>query len=527
MNPNETTPLRVLVVDDDPGTLRLMAKLVESAGYCVSQAKDGHEALDSFARELPDIVVCDWDMPGLDGLALCRRIREHYVSRYLYVLILTAKSSTDEMVEGLTAGADDFVAKPVNRAVLLARLEAGERVLRMERQLREASERDPLTGTLNRRTFHLRLAKEWERATRYSHPLSCVLIDLDFFKRINDTYGHAVGDETLKAVATHLQRQIRPSDALCRYGGEEFCVFLAETSEEGAASWAERCRLAISSTPITAGDLSLHVTASLGVAERLFVSGNGNPEQLVALADQALAMAKQSGRDRVIRFGKLSEEVPDICDGDTSAGPLNGVYARDVMSVALARPSQFDTVHHVANLFLQLRLDSAPVVDEEGKVIGIVADTDLLTHTSLGNGWEDKIHDVMRTDVVCYEEDTPLRQVFEFLARVPVPRVVVVSEGRPTGMISRATLLRWLRNWGTVRDTIDIDGQWTWADVERERRRAGIIKISEAVEERAVQMRRGISKNGVDLIPCVVGEATRLQSLVNDLLGHCRSHHVS
>jgi len=357
MNPYKAKPLRVLVVDDDPSILRLIAKIVSSAGHHVSQAENGSKALDFVLQDPPDLVVCDWEMPELDGVELCRRIRSQNLAQYAYVILLTGKSSTDEVVQGLAAGADDFVTKPIDRAVLLARLEAGSRVIRMEQQLRMISEQDPLTGIFNRRSFHERFDQEWKRAVRHGHPLSCAIIDLDFFKRINDTYGHATGDATLKAVAGLLHDLGRPSDILCRFGGEEFCVLLPETDEAGAACWAERARLALSETPICNGDLSLRITASMGVSERL--ADTASPEQLVELADQALAMAKRSGRNRVVRISSLNEPLLDPSDKLATIDPLGGVSARDVMSVALLCPNQDDTVRNVTDLFLQLRLNSA------------------------------------------------------------------------------------------------------------------------------------------------------------------------
>ncbi len=525
MNKYESQSLNVLVVDDDPAALRLIAKIVSSAGHRVSQAANGWEARDVILQEPPDLVICDWDMPELDGVALCREIRQQKLPQYLYFLLLTGKSSTDDTVEGLAAGADDFVTKPIDRAVLLARLEAGSRVLRMERQLRTVSQYDPLTGMLNRREFHERFDLEWNRAARYDHPLSCVMIDLDFFKRINDTHGHATGDATLVAVASLLKSHCRPSDILCRYGGEEFCALLPETNEAGGAQWAERVRVVMSEAPIRAGDETLRVTASFGVAQRL--DDTASPERLVELADQGLAVAKQSGRNRVVRFGSLGEPMLDPREKQTVAGPLDGVSARDVMSAAIACPNQDDTVQHVADLFLQLRLGSAPVVDGTGTLVGLVAEADLLTRTALAEGWEDKIRDAMRTDVVCYDEETPIEQVYQFLSRVSVPRVVVVDQGQPTGVISRGTLLRWFRNWVATHEESGTDDRRACSDREHERCRAGIIKTAEAVEQRTAHLRRIVTaEEDNSFVPCVVGEATRLQSLVNDLLGHCRGGHT-
>ncbi len=525
MSSNKAQPLNVLVVDDDPAALRLIARIVSSAGHNVSQAENGRKALDAIQQDPPDLVVCDWDMPELDGVELCRRIRAQPLAQYVYFLLLTGKSSTDDLVEGLAAGADDFVTKPINRAVFLARLEAGSRVLRMEQRLRTASRHDSLTGMLNRRAFFERFAQEWKRATRYGHSISCVMIDLDFFKRINDTHGHAAGDATLVAVASLLEDQCRPSDVLCRYGGEEFCALLAETDEAGAAQWAERVRVAISGAAIPAGDVMLQVTASLGVAERL--ADTTSPEQLTELADQGLAVAKQSGRNRVVRFDSLNAPMLNLRDKQTAVGPLDRVLARDVMSSAIHCPNQNDTVRQVADFFLQLRLNSAPVVDEAGTVAGIVAEADLLTRTALGNGWDEEIREVMRTDVVCYDEDTPVEQVYQFLSRVSVPRIVVVDQGRPTGVISRGTLLRWFRNWMAIHEEAGSDERRACPAGERERRKVGIIKTAEAAEKRAAELRRRIATEDDDFVPCVVGEATRLQSLVNDLLGHCRSSYLS
>ncbi|MGM0489105.1 MAG: diguanylate cyclase [Planctomycetota bacterium] len=517
----KSQPLNVLVVDDDPAALRLIARIVSSAGHHVRQAENGRLARDAVLREPPDLVVCDWDMPELDGIQLCRRIREESRVQYVYFLLLTGKSGTDDLVEGLAAGADDFVSKPINRAVLLARIEAGCRVLRMERKLRTGSQYDSLTGVLNRRAFHDRFDQEWRRAIRYDFPISCAMIDLDFFKRINDTHGHAAGDETLATIAACLKEYSRTTDIICRYGGEEFLVLLPQTDEVSAVQWAERARAAISEVAIPVDDLGLRVTASLGIAERL--DDTDSPEQLIDLADQALAVAKHAGRNRVIRFGSLNDPMLDSNDKQALAGPLDAVVARDVMSVAVLCPSQDDTVRQVADLFLQLRLGSAPVIDEAGMVVGMVTDIELLTRTAFAEGWDDKIQEVMGTDVVCYDEETPLEEVYQFLSRVSVPRVVVTNRGRPTGVISRGTLLRWFRNWVATQKEIGAQRMGAPSVGRHERRRDGIMKTAEIAEQRAAHLRRCVETGEYkDLIPCVVGEATRLQSLVTDLLGHCQ-----
>ena len=317
----------------------------------------------------------------------------------------------------------------------------------MERRLRELSYCDHLTRLLNRRTLHERFLEEWKGRVAHNQPLSCVMIDLDFFKRVNDTHGHAAGDNTLVQVASLIQSQCRKSDIACRYGGEEFCVLLPHTNETAAAEWAERMRRTISEASIHAGDVTLHVTASLGVAgHQIDIPG---PEQLMERADQALALAKRSGRNRVIRFSALSERLPDLAGDGLPSSPLEGLQARDVMSVPMFCPEESQTVRHVTEVFLQMRIQSAPVVDEAGMITGIITEGDLLNHAVLGKRWDTKLKDVMNKDVVRFDEDTPSEKIYEFFARVPIPRVVIVRNGRPTGLISRSTLLRWFRNWLT------------------------------------------------------------------------------
>ena len=241
----DSNPLTVLAADDDPAALRLIANIASAAGCRVIEAKDGQEAWDRILEHSPDVLVTDWDMPGLDGPQLCRRLRQANLPFCVYVLLLTAKSRAEDLVEGLDAGADDFISKPVDPTVFMARLRVGSRTIAMDRQLREIARLDPLTGLMNRRSFHEQFSTEWGRASRYGHPLSCAMIDLDFFKSINDAHGHAAGDLVLQRAVRALDGCRRASDVLARYGGEEFCVFLAETDESGAAAWAERARLVV------------------------------------------------------------------------------------------------------------------------------------------------------------------------------------------------------------------------------------------------------------------------------------------
>lgn len=287
----------VLLVDDDPAILRIVSKVLETSGYHVRQARDGYEAMEALRESPPDFIITDWLMPKIDGLELCRMLRREPLQHYVYLIVLTGKNRTQDMVQAIAAGANDFTTKPVVSGELLARLMAGARVLELERRLTELARSDPLTGLLNRRTFFGLFEQHWVSSARTESPLSCVMIDLDFFKKVNDTHGHPAGDAVLKGIAVTLEKCCRRSDFLCRYGGEEFCVLLLDTCEQGAVQWAERCRRMIADSPLATSLHTVNTTASFGVAQR--TASTETPESLLDLADSALLRAKRLGRNRV------------------------------------------------------------------------------------------------------------------------------------------------------------------------------------------------------------------------------------
>ncbi|MGH8150685.1 MAG: diguanylate cyclase [Steroidobacteraceae bacterium] len=307
-------PLRLLLVEDEPTQLLLMRRLLRRAGYSVETASNGEEALEKIATGRIQMLVTDWDMPGIDGVTLCRRVREAQEQRpgYVYMLLLTGHSSTESLVVGLEAGADDYIRKPPNEAELLARLKAGQRIVRLEQSLREANEKiqllsitDPLVGTYNRRYLNDQLTHEVERARRYGHPLAAVMADLDFFKKINDAHGHQVGDDVLRGFVDLAKLSIRQSsDWVARYGGEEFVVVLPQTDLAGAASTAEKIRGCCATTPFVTEAGKLIVTASFGVAALGAESSIGEAaESLLRDADAALYRSKHEGRNRVTIAG--------------------------------------------------------------------------------------------------------------------------------------------------------------------------------------------------------------------------------
>ena len=315
----------MLIVDDEPAALRLMHEFLVGSGYEVLQATSGEEALRLVLEHAPPLVISDYSMGGMSGADLCKALRSHEGVRFAYVLIVTACSDTERMVEVLDAGADDFIAKPLNRQKLLARLRAGERIARLEedlarrtrevhrlnalaavanQKLEEANARlrqmtvtDELTGLVNRREAICRLNEQWSYSVRYGPPLSCVMLDIDHFKKINDTHGHAAGDLVLREVAVVLKETVRQSDVVARLGGEEFLVLCPHVAADGAAVCAEHIRAAVAEHGFHVNGNRISVTVSLGVAQR--DDSVTSAEALLGRADEALYVAKSKGRNRL------------------------------------------------------------------------------------------------------------------------------------------------------------------------------------------------------------------------------------
>lgn len=292
------TQQKILVVDDSRVMQVLLVHILHGAGYETSVANDGREALEMIREEGFDFVLTDRCMPVMDGLELCRQVRAQNFPQYVYIAVLTAADETDDVVAALDAGADDFLSKPVVVPEMLARLRTGTRLLSLERRLRTLARVDPLTQLLNRRTYQELIEREWSAAVRYDSPLSCLMLDVDHFKSINDRYGHLAGDATLMQLAKVLQETCRRPDYVCRYGGEEFGILLPNTDLQGALRCAERCLTAIRGHKFLTGVERLSVTASIGIAER--TTAIMSPDQLIDDADQALLLAKRQGRNRCV-----------------------------------------------------------------------------------------------------------------------------------------------------------------------------------------------------------------------------------
>jgi diguanylate cyclase (GGDEF)-like protein len=296
--------MHILIADDDPVSRRLLEVALVRMGHTVVVVAEGLAAIDALvAIDGPRIAILDWMMPGADGLAVCRAVRQR-AAPYVYVILLTARRSQADMVAALDAEADEFLTKPFGAIELRGRLHAGERILKLQEGLLQARDalqhqasHDHLTGLWNRRMVLHQLERELRRSARDRSELAVVLVDIDHFKRINDTYGHAAGDAVLQQVAGRLRAVVRSHEYLARYGGEEFLILLPGCTTDDAVGVAERARASIAADPVLAGGQPVSARISLGVAS---TGASGyDPAVLIADADAALYQAKAGGRNQV------------------------------------------------------------------------------------------------------------------------------------------------------------------------------------------------------------------------------------
>jgi len=300
----------LLLVEDSP-TQALKLKLVlQEYGYRVSIASNGEEGLELLERKRFPIVITDWVMPKMDGEEFCREVRSRSYEDYTYILLLTGKNESADIVRGLESGADDYLVKPPDRMEMLARLKTAHRIISLETSLKDRANEilrltltDPLTGARNRRYLNEQLPRDMHRAARYGHPFSLIVTDIDFFKHVNDEYGHLAGDETLRRLVGKVEESLREGcDWIARFGGEEFVIGLPETDLCGAGAAAERLRNAVASMLLDCDGQAFSITASFGTATatpELLGSGVGM-EDMLRVADACLYEAKDTGRNRTV-----------------------------------------------------------------------------------------------------------------------------------------------------------------------------------------------------------------------------------
>lgn len=299
---------RVLVADDDLVTRMMLSATLTDWGLVVEEAEDGRSALEILQGvNPPKLALVDWNMPGKNGLEVCRELRAGAPEPYIYLIILTSMNKAEDVVEGLETGADDYVIKPYNPAELRVRLKAGDRIVRLQSELisareklRDQANRDPMTGLFNRRAIKRKFRDRQQDPTAAGQPLSTLLVDIDHFKLINDTHGHDVGDLVIIEIGKRIREVVGTKGLVSRYGGEEFLVVFPACDLNSASTYATELRTAIRSSPLVTPDgIAVNLTASMGLASAILEQADVI-ETFVKVADEALYEAKETGRDRVI-----------------------------------------------------------------------------------------------------------------------------------------------------------------------------------------------------------------------------------
>jgi diguanylate cyclase (GGDEF)-like protein len=306
---------RILVIDDDQGTSQVVRSWFNNEPYEVLDAPNGEQGLDLARSRRPDLILLDLRMPGIDGLVVAGELKKDPGTQAIPILMLTACRDVDTKVKAFSAGADDYITKPFEVEEVEARIRSmlKKRLLLvgMESTIQELTDTnqeleqllmvDEKTGLYNFREFRRRLREEWARASRYDHPLSLVFLDIDDFKKLNDTLGHPAGDRVLAEFATLVAGGARANDFAARYGGEEFSIILPHTDALMAARVAERIRRAVAEFVFDEDEQPTRITVSAGVATYPSTPGVDSVDELVRAADVALYQAKDQGKDCVVQ----------------------------------------------------------------------------------------------------------------------------------------------------------------------------------------------------------------------------------
>ena len=291
--------MRILVAEDDPDSLFLLGATLELMGHAVQLVKNGREAKEALRSGEFRILLSDWKMPELDGLELARELRADQSTPYVYMILLTGQGGKHNYLDAIAAGVDDVISKPFDWDCLAARLHVAERILRLHEQLRAQATIDVLTGVWNRGTVLDCLSQELERVNRENSSLEVLMVDVDHFKRVNDTHGHLTGDAVLRETAQRMKDTLRTYDRIGRYGGEEFLIVVPTRAPGEALEVAERVRRVICERPMTGPAGQIIITASVGIAVST-PDRRGSPHSLISAADAALYRAKSSGRNCVV-----------------------------------------------------------------------------------------------------------------------------------------------------------------------------------------------------------------------------------
>ncbi len=428
-------PWKILVVSEDRGILRALSRFLRVFGYEADEAADADQAIAAWEARRPDFLLIDGPAAFQRSLQQCMSTQVMGETQKIFTLLLTDRKGTDEAAASLAAGIDDFLAKPFDYGELLARLQAGARTLEFERRLQGQSTTHALTGCLTRSALIRRLRDVIASPEHADRWCACVVLDLDFFRRVNHLYGDAAGDQLLRSVAEKLKEHCREGQPLACFGADRFAAFSIGMTESEAGSWAEQIRQSLAATEFASGDAVLRITASFGVAAAKGQSQRA--EDLLAAACEALGFAKSSGRDGVARYREYVEDSRAWVDLATPGRLFERTLARDVMMPCPVSVSTEDSVLVAAAAFRRTQLAAVPVVDDQGKLVGLLPEERVFDELSDEQLRTATVGETMIAHPSHFDEQDRFTALLDFFSRPGHAAAVVTHRGRPTGLVTR------------------------------------------------------------------------------------------
>jgi diguanylate cyclase (GGDEF)-like protein len=458
--------LRVIVVEDDEGDAVLVERALAASEFQPLQVGNRQSAIDSLAAGGFAACLLDLSLPDSFGLEGVEVVRASFPD--LPIVVVTGLSDSQLALQALERGAQDYLVKGEWTSELLIRTlhyaiqrqQAQAENRRLLGELARQARHDGLTGLLNRCSLIEELTRHWSRSTRTTESLSCVMVDVDFFKRINDVYGHAAGDCALQAIAAVLRAGCRAEDTCGRYGGEEFCVILPGATQQQALAWAERMRRRLGELAIPLGAETLQITASFGVAERTMEVAR--LESLIDRADQALRLAKQLGRDRALPYCPRTGLDAGLASGSADADI--GDTAGDLLCPLEAVLDPTATLEEAARYLIGTRSESLSVVDSQGNLLGTVGEQELTAGVTTALDWKRSVAEIMKRKPPTFGSWVAVETIREFLVRTGASHVLIVEGRRPIGVVTRLGILRWLTWRGAYCPAADADRNLTSTD---------------------------------------------------------------
>ncbi|MBI1249490.1 diguanylate cyclase [bacterium] len=435
---------KAIVIENGSSSAKLIAAWLKNAGMEVRRCVEYASAKHLIREDCPTLIVADWQEDPEAGEMFFRWIHEEYLPQYVYTMVVADRRMLPEWASAVSLGIDDVLATTVSREELISRVTSAMRVVELENNLRSVERNDPLTGLATLRYLKDQLKREWGRARNYHLPISCVMIDIDDFREINEEYGVEAGDQVLLQLAKTISDAGRTMDYLCRLERDRLLLVLPECAEVNAYRAAKRISRQIGRLSVSVAGQAINVSVSMGVAER--TSKVEDLETLIANSEMALRVAKSSGKCRIVCLGDCLESAGEVTGEDYVRQRLEHLTAAEIMSKPIFTACEDETVAEVARFLVQHGIKSIPVVDAEGYLTGVVSEKDLMRAFRQPNAWSIPVSDVMVRDVVRFEEFASCLQIYEFLSQSSLRRVIIVNEERPTGIISRGNCLRYIQS---------------------------------------------------------------------------------